>query len=447
MSEEFKIITIPDFYSKELDNHRYIRVYLPKSYENSPDKHYPVLYMHDGQNLFDSSDSLFKETWNVHKTVDKLINEEKIKEIIVVGIDNNTDRGSEYCHFMPEGRTLGRMGFRTYETNREVKGILYEEFIINSLKPYIDSNFRTLTDRDNTAMMGSSLGGLVTYNIGFRHPEVFGMLGLVSPAFNWSDFDKLLEIKKEPLKIWMDCGEGEAYYVDNSRRVIDALLDIGYVPGEELVYYQVPNAIHNEACWAKRIHMPLLFFFGTTGKPVSCELAGRNVVGKKGFEVFVNPIVQYESGFAQTDINGKYTVENPDVMEIKPNGLVIPKTCGSTRVTYEKDWVKDSVVFNVIDELSETVTIGLDIQVPSNTPPQEKIRVSIGEMLEPKRNENGIYQCSITVPRDWGYHFSIFMGDTYIGEVDKNGRPIGSTVFKATEDMNIEYKVERWAGL
>jgi predicted alpha/beta superfamily hydrolase len=377
--------------------------------------------------------------------VDKLVSEGKMQEIIVVGIDNNANRASEYCHYIPEARTEGRLGYRKCQINKEARGIRYEEFIINTLKPYIDAHFRTLKDRDNTAMMGSSLGGLVTYSIGFRHPEVFGKLGLISPAFNWADFDKLLEVQKEPLKIWMDNGEGEAYYVENTKRIADALLDKGFIPGEDIAYYLVPDAIHNEESWAKRVNLPLLFFFGTIGKPVSCKLTGRNLVGIQGMKVTVNPIVQYDSGFIMTDINGSFTSENPDIVEIEPRGQVIPKACGTTRVQYEIDGLTDTVEFNVINELSETVRVEFDITVPSDTPQQEKVFVDVGLFIEAKRDENGIYKGVIIVPRDWEYHFGFVMGDAHIREVDKNGKWMEHRVFKFTEDMIIQCKVEGWA--
>lgn len=444
MNNESQIIMIPDFYSKELDNYRNIRIYLPQSYDSDVYRSYPVLYMHDGQNLFDPSDSPFHTSWNVHKTADKLVSEGKMREIIIVGIDNNANRGSEYIHFMPEGRTEGRLGFRKIENKKEARGILYEEFIIHSLKPYIDTHFRTLKDRDNTALMGSSLGGLVTYFIGFRHPEVFGKLGILSPAFNWADFNKLLEVQKEPLKIWMDTGEGEAYYVENSRRVINALLDKEFVPGEDIFYYQVPDAIHNEENWAKRINLPLIFFFGFIGKPVLCTLSGRNLVGMKGMDITVNPIVRYDSGFIMTDMNGTYTVQNPDIMSIEPNGHIIPKSCGTTRVHYEVEGLIDTCEYTVINELSETVTIELAIKVPSNTPQHEKVFVYLREFIEAKEEEKGIYNCMMKAPRDWGYHFTIFLGAAHIGELGKDGQPVGSRTMKATEDMKIQCNVERW---
>lgn len=400
--------------------------------------------MHDGQNIFDTSDSVYKMSWNVDKTVDRLVKEGKIQEIIIVGIDNNENRGSEYCHFMPEKMTYGRIGDRKCESDREVMGILYEDFIVHSLKPYIDEHFRTLKDRDNTAMMGSSMGGLVTYLIGFRHPEVFSKLGILSPAFHWLDFNQQRKVQKKPLKIWMDSGEGEAYYVENTRRVVKDLVEKGFIPKKELVYYQVPEAIHNEDSWAKRVYLPLLFFFGTMGKPVFCKLTGRNLFGI-GMETTINPIVHYDSDLIMTDINGSYTVEDPHILEVRPSGDIVPKTCGATRVTYEIDEVMDTKIFAVMNELSDTVRIELEISVPSSTPQQEKVFVYAGGFIEAQRDRNGRYQCEITIPRDWGYHFSFFKGDTHIGELDKDGNPMKSRFFKAVEDCQIKYIVERWA--
>jgi predicted alpha/beta superfamily hydrolase len=445
MRKESEIVIIPGFYSKELDNYRSLHIYLPGSYYLKPDKRYPVLYMHDGQNLFDPSDALFHKSWNMKETADRLIQEGKIQELIIVGIDNNSERGSEYCHFVPEGKTEGRRGLRKCEISRKARGILYEDFILHSVKPYIDANFRTLRDRDNTAMMGSSLGGLVTYLIGFRHPEVFGRLGILSPAFNWADFDILLRVKKEPLRLWMDTGEGEAYYVENTRRVVEALLDKGFIPGEDMAYYQVPGAIHNESSWGGRVGLPLLFLFGNTGRPVSCKLTGRNLIGRKGIEVAVNPIVQYDSGFIMTDIKGSYTVENPDILEIKSDGRVIPKDCGTTGVRYEICGLTDSVSYTVIDELSQTVRIELEIEVPGETPQQEKIFVYAGEFIEAAREGNGKYRCVMTAPRDWGYHFNIFLGESHRIELDRDGQPAPGRIYKAAEDMKLQCRVEGWA--
>lgn len=440
-----KIIVIHDFYSRELNNYRNIRVYLPRSYDKDPTRRFPVLYMHDGQNIFEPENNMFHKSWNVHKTADLLINEGLMKEIIIVGIDNNQERSSEYCHIAPEYKTYGRMGAQEYSASREAKGMLYEKFILNSLKPYIDANFRTFTDRENTAMMGSSMGGLVTYYIGFRHPEVFGQLGIISPALHWLDFNQLLAIPKEPMKVWMDTGEEEAYYVDNARSMLNHLLEHGFIAGKDIAYYQVPNAIHNEEDWAKRVKLPLLFLFGSIGRPVSCKITGRKEVGLHGMGVTVNPIVQYDSGFMMTDVQGKYTSDDPNILEIYPNGMVLPKACGTTKVNYEMDGVKEFANYTVIDYLPDTVRIELEITVPAHTPKDSKVFVYAGGYHETQRNEQGNYGLQFTIPRDWGYHFEVFLGEEHIGELDKDGQPVRRRLFQAVKDMKLECNVQRWA--
>ncbi|MGV2686533.1 esterase, partial [Clostridium perfringens] len=139
-----------------LNNERDMFIYLPVSYENDVEKRYPVLYMHDGQHMFFEDHK--GESWDIHTTVDALVSEGKMKEIIVVAISHVEDtRISEYMHANPDGHNI----FNT--TNQ---GELYEEFLIKEVKPYIDKEYRTLPDKRNTALMGSSAGGLVSYNIG-----------------------------------------------------------------------------------------------------------------------------------------------------------------------------------------------------------------------------------------------------------------------------------------
>lgn len=205
MVQASKVITIEDFYSETLENSRKLFVYLPPGYEKHSQERYPVLYMHAGQRLFEP---LLKndESWNVHKTADELILEGKIQKIIIVGIAHKRIiENNEFCHFISPDKHI------------KCSGLLYEKFIINEVKPYIDDNFRTMSDAKNTALIGSSAGGLSTYNIGFRNPKVFGKIGMISPFFVKVEDDhselKLYEMYKgkKDLKVWMDIGSAEGF--------------------------------------------------------------------------------------------------------------------------------------------------------------------------------------------------------------------------------------------
>ncbi len=237
-----------DFYSKFLDNKRNIIVWLPPGYkkQRNADKVYPVLYMHDGQNIIDPKTSFAGMDWRVDETVARLSKARKMKEIIVVGIYNTPDRLEEYS---PGER-----------------GELYLKFITEELKPFIDLNYRTLPDRDNTAIMGSSMGGLISFIAGWNYDDVFSMVGCMSSSFYY-DNEKVFEIinayegPRKKVKFYIDHGEDGLL---RGQRMFCKLTERGYVIGKDIDYFYAPGAEHNEAAWAERLERPLRFFFGTS---------------------------------------------------------------------------------------------------------------------------------------------------------------------------------------
>ncbi|MEN3042255.1 MAG: alpha/beta hydrolase-fold protein [Fervidobacterium sp.] len=244
---------IKDFYSPELNNSRNIIIYLPPNYDSSNER-YPVLYMHDGQNIFDASTSFSGIEWSADETTESFIKEGLIKPIIIVGIYNmGNDRRNEYSPWVDKSYGGG-------------KGDLYAEFIVKTLKPYIDKNFRTLPDRDNTAIAGSSLGGLISLYIGFKYNDVFSKVSVMSPAFWFADkkifdFVTFTEVP-EPTKIYMDVGTQESsnpeIYVIDARNMYKLLQKKTNV---QIVYMEDQGAIHSESAWAKRFPELLLYFF------------------------------------------------------------------------------------------------------------------------------------------------------------------------------------------
>jgi predicted alpha/beta superfamily hydrolase len=155
------------FYMPQLDRYRRIWIYLPASYSSSKKK-YPVLYMHDGQNVFDEASSAYGE-WGVDEALDSLGPQQK--EIIVVAIDNGGDkRLNEYSPYDMERYGKG-------------EGDQYIDFLVQTLKPYIDKRYRTKKDEKNTIIAGSSMGGLISFYAILKYPEVFGGAGVFSPAF------------------------------------------------------------------------------------------------------------------------------------------------------------------------------------------------------------------------------------------------------------------------
>ncbi len=255
------------FRSKHLGNDRTVVVYLPPDYrtETAKDRRYPVLYMHDGQNLFDAATSFLGIEWQADEHAERLIRAGRIEPVIIVGIYNTPDRMNEYTPWPDAGRNAGG------------RGDLYARFVVEEVKPFVDREYRTLPDRRHTAVAGSSLGGLISLHMARRHPDVFSMCGVISPALMWADRRILKEIESDAAagaqwlskaRFWVDMGTAEGRQIDTfSRAITDTRLLIshfdraGLAPGRNYYYQEVYEGEHNEAAWAARFDKVLLYFF------------------------------------------------------------------------------------------------------------------------------------------------------------------------------------------
>lgn len=249
-------------HSEILGETRQLDIYLPPGYHKSRES-YPVLYMHDGNNLFYPELAFGGTAWRVNHVVDKLVNHKLLNKIIVVGVHNTMARNEEY--------TWTEMARGPYREGG--KGPFYASYLVEELKPLIDRSFRTRKGKRHTAVMGSSLGGLISFYLGRFYSGVFGHIGCVSPSFWWDDRAALSEAQEYPknLNIWLDMGTregGEKVKIDqnanilNLRRAKRALEARGYTEGKNLGYLEVRGGLHNEWHWGERLHLPLLFFFG-----------------------------------------------------------------------------------------------------------------------------------------------------------------------------------------
>jgi predicted alpha/beta superfamily hydrolase len=228
---------------------RDIIVWLPPSYTKETSKRYPVLYMHDGQNIIDPATSFLGYDWRVDNVSDSLIKSGKMKEIIIVGIYNSPDRTEEYS-----------------DTDL---GHAYARFVVDKLKPFIDSTYRTLPDQKNTAVMGSSMGGLISFLFVWWYPNVFYQAGCLSSAF-LSDNDKILkQVKKysgpkKNIRVYLDNGSVglDSRLKPGFDEMVALLKEKGYKAGNDLESFYDEGAEHNEMAWANRIWKPLEFMFG-----------------------------------------------------------------------------------------------------------------------------------------------------------------------------------------
>ncbi|HYD78241.1 MAG TPA: alpha/beta hydrolase-fold protein [Paucimonas sp.] len=242
---------INNFHSPQLGNSRTLRIYLPPSYNENSLKRYPVLYMHDGQNLFDAATAFGGVEWRVDETIDSLVGGGRMDEVIVVGIDNTADRIAEYTMCCDSQHGGGKLD-------------LYSAFVRDTVKPYIDQHLRTLPGKDNTALMGSSLGGLASFYIARNHPAVFAKEASLSSSFWWNDRYMVKTVAastaKAPVRIYLDAGTQNDGLADTTA-MRDALIADGYVQGADLYYYVAQGASHNEASWAARLDRPLTYLF------------------------------------------------------------------------------------------------------------------------------------------------------------------------------------------
>lgn len=241
---------IPQFASQILGNARDITVYLPPGYESSAAR-YPVLYMQDGQNLFDPMRAFIPgQHWRLQDAADEAIGHRTASPMIIAGIDNaGPARVDEYTPTRDEQRKAGgRAGD-------------YARFLIEELKPMIDGRYRTLADAANTALGGSSLGGLLSLFVGLNHPDVFKHLAVMSPSVWWDNRAVLHTVEAydgPQLRIWLDIGgrEGPDSLAD-ARALRERLVARRF----DMHYHEDRRADHSERSWAKRARMVLEFLF------------------------------------------------------------------------------------------------------------------------------------------------------------------------------------------
>lgn len=243
--ESGKIITLRNFPIEILNDKRTVRIYLPTGYEKSQ-KEFPVIYMHDGQNIFNYKDSSFGHEWTVDETLEFLALNEKLRKAIVVGIDSGKDRNGEY-HYTR-------------------KGNLYGQFLTAVLKPFIDNNFRTLPNRENTYLMGSSMGALISFTLLWSFPEVFSKAAGLSLPAHAHDYETYKFLSGSPnapqdVSFYMDHGDwaGDATYLGPAKKFYNDLINVYNFPKKLLKYEVFPYAGHSETDWARRLPNALKF--------------------------------------------------------------------------------------------------------------------------------------------------------------------------------------------
>ncbi len=254
------------FHSEFLEHDRDVLVWLPPGYDGStdvlrpfdgrsPDVRYPVLYMHDGQNLFEPETAFRKgEHWRVGETATELIAARRIEPLIIVGIYNTGEmRLDEYTPTADQKLGGGQADD-------------YARMMVEELKPLVDRTYRTLTERESTGIAGSSLGGLLSLHLAFTHAAVFSRVAALSPSVWWDRKAILKTIRsarsKPKLRLWVDMGTAEGRRgLDDTRLLKAALVGLGFVDGVDLHYAEYEGATHSEQAWSERVGPMLEFLF------------------------------------------------------------------------------------------------------------------------------------------------------------------------------------------
>ncbi len=250
-----QLIKHVQFPSRFLRNQRDLIIYLPPGYHEQPHRRFPVLFLHDGQNLFDGATSFIPGMdWRVGQTADHCIHEGLVEPLLIVGIYNaGKQRLGEYTP-----TRMPRLGGG--------RASRYSKFLLEEVRPFLMNNYRVLGGVENTGIGGSSLGGLVSLYLGLRLPHVFGKIAALSPSVWWNQRVILRFADAAPVdplpRIWLDIGTREGGRIaEDVERFRDILLGKGWRLGRDLHYERVEGAEHNEAAWARRVAPFLQFLF------------------------------------------------------------------------------------------------------------------------------------------------------------------------------------------
>lgn len=272
-----------DNFESQFVQPRNIEIWLPDEYEKNPDKKFAVLYMHDGQNVFSRETAMGKTPWAADSIAAKLISEKRIEPIIIVAAWNSNKRYVEYFpekaenYFSKEERKkLEDLAKYMGLPAMDFLGDEYLKFMVTELKPYIDKNYNTLTDVNNTAVCGSSMGGLISMYAICEYPDVFGKAACVSTHWpilfdnsNMAPSEAVRQYMREHLpqpqnhRIYYDYGTKtlDAFYEVHQDMVDDIMVEKGYTQDENWLTKKYEGAEHNEISWRKRLDVILEFLY------------------------------------------------------------------------------------------------------------------------------------------------------------------------------------------
>jgi len=255
--EHPRVRKILGFRSRVLRTNRDVTVYVPPGYDEDEARHYPLLILHDGQNLFDPATSFIRgRTWRVAETADEVIGTGAVEPLVIAGVANGGERRlAEYTPSHDWKMGGGEAGE-------------YGEMLTRELMPFLCREFRLRGGPAHTGLGGSSLGGLVSLWLGLQHPEIFGQLAVLSPSVWWNHKyivsyvnDRTAQLRRRP-RIWLDVGDAEGRRtLADAELLASRLKTHGWREGGDLHFERVRGGTHDEAAWAQRVGPMLQFLF------------------------------------------------------------------------------------------------------------------------------------------------------------------------------------------
>jgi hypothetical protein len=286
---------------------------------------------------------------------------------------------------------------------------------------------------------------VISHNIAVRHPGVFGKIGLLSVLARSLQNVWLLGPKdsRPQALCWIDGGGAEGFFPAQFRELLDGLIANGAKLGVDLFCLLEPDGFHSDASWGERMTHTLLLFYGNVGKPVSAELHGGDVVGTGLAPLFLNPILQYNSGFRTSLLDADYAVANPAIVRIERNGRTYGLAEGRSEVSFRAHGLAASRTIRVTSGLPESVVLTMRVRVAEDRPTLSKIYFN---SLGLTRSADGTYEGEFPLPRGYALleRFSCGMRKF---ELRHDGSPAPLRRIQADADATFEFLIERWPEL
>jgi len=262
-----------------------------------------------------------------------------------------------------------------------------------------------------------------------------------------SEIDKLKKYDYSGIssKMWIDTGDAEGKFMSFSDEVLAELKEVKEDNSLEIVYYLAPDAVHSESAWAKRVHSPLLYFFGSIGRAEELELFSSPIVGIEGPGQLINPVITTDNNFKMTVLNGNYKSSKSDILEVSELGRLIPKKSGKAEITFSALGLKAEKEVEVVKKLSKEVEVEINLHLNDQNNFND-LFMAASKPREIKMEKIGDrdYTASITLKRGELIHFKFTLGSWEAVEKDAEGRDIDSRTIRADKKKSLYFEAERF---